>query len=435
MSMAIVIVGSSYPNILSLIYESADTGCPIYVIRYQRYFGGGRECYTAMRPERLSRFISKYHFIKGYDDTIDWQKVKSAIDDSIGEEKYDRVVVLPTDDAFCLLLNDHKKEFPDNFVFNGSGINGRGDISELALKGRQKELAKSVGIDVALGGVVHLYDNECAYKGPFPCLVKINKSTECYTATKGLIGKCQDEKELQGALNLAKALGLKEVVVEEFLPIEYECCLTGASNAGKVVAMGGYREMMMCTGARTGNAITGYVIDIDADGTLSLLSKKIQKLIQAVGYNGYFHVDIAYANSRYYLIEINLRLGAMSFSVGVAGANIVGAYLNALSKAGEERLLKPHDFGAYVLNERALLEELGDCRISLHTYFKLLLTYKVRKIKCKNDVVPYLYFSTLSVIPIFISLLNMVIPLKLQKRMFAFLKRGMKMHPATKQCQ
>ena len=411
MKTAFLFIGKAYQNLLSLIYESRHLDCDRLVVRYAHSVGGGRECYLLMKPEQYSRYVSKYVYVAGPEETIQWDRIKAAIDECVHFGEYDRIIVLPTDDAFFKLLNEHKHEFTDEYVFNGIGINGRDDSGWFSRKSEQKRVAIECGVPVACGGVVSLDkpSPECTFRGDFPCIVKINQSITCYTKTKGIVGRCKDIEELRVVLSQAKNWGLSEVLVEELLPIDFECCLTGACCNGAVLAIGGYREVLMCSGPRTGNSITGYVVDVDADQEFSRFSDKIKNLLGKVKYNGQFHVDVAYAHGHYYLIEINLRLGALSFSIASAGADVLGSYLNCL-RGGVARVEKPKKFGEMVLNERALIEELGDCAMSLGAFFRILRSCQVRKIRCLDDPGPYRYFRRRMIFPMLISIFKWFLP-------------------------
>lgn len=394
---AIVIIGRSYPNILSILYESRDIpGCDAFVVRMRCERVSLRGRYLHMLPETKSARVKRHFLILGSDDEALWPKIRQAIDqvDSLGV--YDKIIFFPVGDAPCLLLNRHKKEFSDKFVFHGVGEGGRGDCAWLSEKFKQKKLAEEFGIPVASGCLVTRAGNE-SYAGGFPCIVKVPQSLKAFTEMKGVVGICKDEGGLKSCIKKAWSYGLAEVLVEEFLPIDYELGMSGVCVNGKLLGLGAFRKRSVCTGVRLGNTISGEVIDVKADALLRDFAERLEQLLKRVEYNGIFDVDMACARGKYHLIEINLRVGAFTFSIVSAGVPLVGLYNDCLRGRVRDELVIPTCFGAPALNERALMEEMGVGQISLMKYLRELKRGKVRKIRNVIDPGPYRLFMRKSV--------------------------------------
>lgn len=408
---AVIIVGRSYPNILSLLYETEGVSdCDVFVIRTRCERLSLRGRYLHMRPETASRRVKRHFLILGSDDWALWPRINAAIEEIVTSKCYEKIVFFPVDDVSCLLLNEHKEEFSHRYVFHGIGENGRGDCEWLSEKFRQKRLAEEFGIPFAMGCVM-TRDSNAGYGFGYPCIVKVPQSIKTYTETKGVVGKCTTKEDLHDCLQKAWSYGLDNVLVEEYLPIEYEMGMSGVCTNGRILGLGVFKKSAVCTGIRLGNTVSGKVIDYKANPLLVDFVERIGRMLRHIAYNGLFDVDMAYGRGKYYLIEINLRIGAFTFSVVAAGVPLVKLYIDSLRGHARNEIVTPTVFGLLALNERALLEEMGVGEISISKYFGELRKGKVRKIKNLRDKGPYKIFRRLSLLALISCLLGPLEPI------------------------
>lgn len=412
MKNAIIIIGRAYHNILSILYEAGEVpNCDVYVIRTRHdrsFLFRGR--YIDMQPEPQSVYLKKRYLVIGSDSDDDiWMKISEAIHEIDLAGAYKRIIFMPVSDIYSLMLNAHKNEFSDKYVFHGVGARGAGDYSWLSEKHNQKKIAEKFGIPVAKGRLV-VKSEVAPYEGPYPCIVKIPQSVQVYTETKGIVGRCATEHELNLCLEKAWSYGLSAVLVEELLPISYELGVSGVCVAGKMLGIGAFRKRAVCTGERLGDTISGEVINVAADKGLSDFVNRVEQLLKHVEYNGIFDIDMACACGRFYLLEINLRVGAFTFSVVSAGLPLVRLYMDAMDGVVTNARMAPCVFGVPALNERSLIEEMGANKISLVAYFRELRRGRSRKIKNEKDRGPYNVFLRASIWAVISNLIGPCVP-------------------------
>ena len=394
---AVVVVGRGYPNLLSMVYEAGVAGADVYVVRPDYPSGGFDGKFKRMGLEQYSKYLKKIYAKNTKNNEVEiWKLIQSASCEISNTGQYEKIVFLPTDDRCALILNQHKDDFSQMFVFNGIGRNGRGDYAWLANKARQKSLAKRYGIDVAEGVEINLNSSGCQgeYGGPFPCVIKIARSIDFYTPTKGIVAICKTRQSLDDTIeSIRREKYVESVIVEQLLPIEKQFGLAGVCSDGHVLGMGCFRKDLVGSGERVGVTVTGAVVDVASISGLFDFENRVHEMMEGIGYNGMFDIDIIYSNEKYYLVEINVRVGAFAFSVVNAGVDFISLYLRTTDDLRGNQVVRPNLFGVKALNERALLEEFAEGKITAIRYFYELWTAPSRKIRNVLDCRPYDVFT------------------------------------------
>lgn len=391
--IAAVIVGKSYANTISMVYEAGRAGAVVFTIRTDTRHGGWIERYRRMNLEGGSKYCECCYYLTEGSMLEKRRRIKELVLRIYTSGRFSHVTLIAVDDEYSLMLNEMICELPENISTFGFGKDGREAFSWLADKGLQKICAKRAFINVAEGSEVKIDSiHSFAYNGKYPCIVKVAKSMECYTRMKGIVGVCMDEQMLNRVILDARQYGLSSVIVEQYLAADCQYGLAGACVNGMVVGVGCFEKDRVGSGERIGVTVTGKVIDYSKDSQLLDFVTRVVSLMRQLKYNGLFDIDIIRAENTYYLVEINLRAGAFAFCVANAGLNLMTLYFRGLLRNSAFDVATPMTFNEWALNERALLEEYDAGAISIFTFFSALRKSKSRKIRNRDDPRPYSIF-------------------------------------------
>lgn len=366
---------------LALARAVAETGCDISLI----YWEGAH----MSRPfDTYSRYVSR---------SIPCGKnEKSLLDVLLRQCTYDdrKPLLIPDCDFSVSVIDSNYDVLSRHFLI--PNIGGRqGAVCEFMDKHKQKQLAASVGLNVA--GCSLLEVDNGSFNIPddiiYPCFPKPLTSA---VGGKGGLCRCDTREELASALDViirTKCPSLK-VLVEEFKEIETEYALVGFSD-GEEVVIPGLIEMMALSEEHKGIALQGRIIRTDGYDELVM---KFKQFVLATGFKGLFDIDFYKAGGKYYFSEMNFRFGGSGGAVVKCGSNLPAMMVRCFFGEDYSGISREITSPAVFLNDRMCLEDLIRRAISSGDFFRYVRSSDVRMLPYDDDPKPFRKFNRLLLI-------------------------------------
>lgn len=343
----VIIFGANHWNTLGAIRSVGKMGIKVVLLL--------EPCNKSGCSLRFSKYISKVRYL---------QKLEEAI--SILQTEYTcakvKPVIICTSDRAISLLDKHYEELKNRFsFFNIKGVGG--GINHYQNKINTFPIAEKYGISLIktwlVAGKDNLPDNIV-----FPCLTKGNNST---ASSKSDMFVCHDMGELRGCMRDGV-----EYLVQEYIKRDYEVCIVGFSyNQGKNVYLPAAVRKIRDEMRRQ----TCYVRLDDISEYPGVNVEGIKKLIEEIGYEGIFSIELICKNGVYYLLELNWRNDACGYLYTAAGANYPYAWClynwGVLSDADIRKMKAKTPF--YMMSEGDF-DNMREGKVGLFAWLKDLMT-------------------------------------------------------------
>lgn len=362
MKNRVVVIGSGFTSRLGIIRSVAQLGCDISVIVMTGYKKDGKTLNKKKPIDCFSRYVSNMYFchVKDKEGLINILLNKCT-------EKGKRVVVIPDSDFSASTIDDNYNTLKDYFLL--PNINdSQGEISKLMNKQVQKELAKSIGLEVAPYKVIEICNKDYSIpKGiTYPCFTKPLLSIE---GGKQLFRRCDNEKELRNALNFIsnKKSDIK-VLVENYINIEKEYAVLGFSDGNEII-IPGVIHLSRISKTHPGVALQGEVMPTFGFESIVSLFKEY---IKSIGFVGLFDIDFFYCNGHYIFGELNLRFGGSGYAITIMGVNLPAMFVKHLlclpNKSANKEIMNIGTFA----NERMCIDDWYKYHLSTKEYHRIL---------------------------------------------------------------
>lgn len=382
----VIVIGNSYSTRLGVIRAVAPLGCEVTVI----HIGA---------PTKPIDGYSKYVKEVLYFNRQEGEKglVKLLLEKCAVEGQ--KPIIIPTSDFSALAIDDEeiKKHFAVPY------INARPKVSSLKFqvsnhelssigywmdKAHQKALALSVGLNTA--GSVVLERGENGFQIPesikYPCFTKPVSSIG---AGKKCQRRCNNFKELKAVLAIAGKNDITKVLVEDFIDISREYAVLGYSD-GKEVIIPGIIKFLKESKTHKGIALAGIVLPVDG---FENLTSKFADFIRQMGFVGIFDIDFLESNGVFYFDEMNLRIGGSGTAILNAGVNLPAMFVKAMCGECTGNMPQAVIQSATFVNEKMVLDDFAEGKMSFREYEKLLTSPDILFIKDDTDVAPYNEFE------------------------------------------
>ena len=367
----VIVMGGNYSSALGVTRSLGEAGYKVRLLTFDK---------TTRNIVGKSKYVEACCRVKR-----NYAEAYRALVKLRGEEN--RILIIPLDDASCLMLDEHAEELSAHYVF--PNINREpGALSRFLEKMPQKELARQCGIPVAAGQAYHTDAGgieKAVSEVRYPCFMKPLASAKCI-AGKDFFAKCDTGEELRRAMNHARNRHACEtVLVEDFLYIEKELCAYGVAGNGSVFIPACVETLRGGYGCHKGVAIEGTVTSA---GRLGALKEKLETYVKRSGLTGMFCIDMIRSNGIIFFSEMNLRNGGSGYGVTLAGVNLPGALADMVyreSGQGPEDIRRDVRF----LSERLELDACADGFISIRDYETHLAGGQERFIEDEKDPRPW----------------------------------------------
>lgn len=362
----VIILGNNFINTLGLIRSVGEKGYPVILLL--------EPIKKSMCYVRHSRYISKIHYLQSLDESID------ILLNEYGKETKKPVVLCGSDNVISLLDN-HYDILKDKFHIFNAGEQGR--INWYLNKINTFPIAAESGFSMIktwhVNDIRHLPEDLI-----FPCIIKGNNSS---CSTKGDMYICQDLNELE--LRLHEGV---EYLIQEYIQKEYELDIVGLSyNHGNNVFVPAVVRKI-----REGIYRQSEFIRLDDISEYPELNEAMfGDLLQKIGYEGIFSVEVMYSKGHYYFLEINMRNDGVCWLYTAAGINYPYLWTLYSTDNLKQETLEGIQFRnhLYLMNEDDLYNVAeGKLRLSqwIKDFHRSTVYFKVNR----RDPLPFV-FSTL----------------------------------------
>ena len=352
-----VIASRYWPTALSLIRSLGAAGFEV-------------DLAVSVPHEGESKFAASSKYVGRYAETV-CKSIKTADDEDLLQALIDLAgqdensggelpVLLPADDYTSSLIDRNLDRLKTLYITPDAMGGRQGAITELMNKRTQNRIASECGLPCPDEWTVDLRDISIPDDVKYPCYCKPVIS---FVGYKGEMAKCSSPDELRDHLEYLKSRNPdREILVQEFLEIDKEISISGASirsrdgSSVKVVIPAAISKGRPAKYER-GVAITGTLVDTTVLGGLV---SGIEKLLNTMDYNGMFDMDFHCSGDRIYFGEVNLRSGGTSYAYYLSGVNLPAVMVKGLRYGAEavgEEETKLEEFGRTFVYEKVLWKD------------------------------------------------------------------------------
>ena len=381
MKQKVVVIGHGYTSRLGVIRALGSVGYEVIVIVMTTLNKRG-EINTEKPIDCYSKYVSQIYYCLSDREKL----VRLLLDKCIDEEQ--KVVVITDSDFSVATIDLNQDKLKDYFIF--PHINHeQGAIVSWMNKVRQKEVARSIGLDVANGWVVDVVDGK--YTIPkeiqYPCFPK---PLATIIGGKGGLRKCSNEVELKSVIELLiKRKQTISILVEEYKEIEVEHALLGLSDGTEVIIPGIIQTLSLANGGHFGVAKQGRIMPIDG---FEDLIDKFKRFVQQTGFVGIFDIDFYKSEGCYYFCEMNFRYGGSGYAYTAMGVNLPDMLVHTLIGKTIEGVKCNITKEAIFINERMCKDDWVEGYISTKEFRRLVRTADVSFVSDEQDRAPQKVF-------------------------------------------
>ena len=382
MQQRVVVIGHGYTSRLGVIRSVAQAGCYVIVVVLTVRKRNG-ELDTTKPVDCYSRCVKEIYYCHKKDEQ---GLIHVLLDHCVDENQ--KTIIIPDSDFSASVVDRHQGLLEDSFVFPHIH-HKEGEVCRWMDKGLQKDLARSLGMNVAGGRVVAISDGD--YTLPvdirYPCFPKplVTLKGDKY------MRRCDRESELRTVIEHLGKMGAGKVLVEDFIQIEEEYAVLGFSD-GVSVCIPGIICFLRPSKSHFGLALQGRVTS--AEGFEPLI-EQFKTFVLSVGYVGLFDIDFFLSGGLYYFGEMNLRFGGSGYAVTKMGVNLPAMMVSALSgqDKGDLQMEIPRRAEAVFVNERMSLDDWYQGYITTKEFLRLETSADISFIRDEQDPGPQQVFE------------------------------------------
>ena len=290
-----------------------------------------------------SKYVDKFKIVEEKEDTI----VNILLDMKSSKEKKP---IIPCTDFTALLLDLNAEVLSAYFCLPGFQ-NDFGRVAFFMDKYNQKILADEYHIPMAkswkcvMEGEHFLLPSDIVY----PCILKPLISAY---GSKNDIMISNSEQEARDALRIFEEKKYRELIVQEFLIKQYECCAYGCIVPNNKKYYGGVVRKLREFPPNGGGSLTyeKFIQDRNITGII----ENIQEMLWKEKYSGLYDIELLVCKNGIYLNEINFRHSGNGYALIKNG--IPAPYIWYISSIGKE----PTSFPNKILKETYHMDEINE---------------------------------------------------------------------------
>jgi predicted ATP-grasp superfamily ATP-dependent carboligase len=373
MKQKVVIIGVSYSSRLALARSIGILDCDITIIAWGVPGKNGKPI------DAYSKYVSRWLICPKEEDAfIDTLKKQCT-------DPVQKVVLIPDCDFSVAMIDSHQDELRPYFYM--PHINERqGAIVAWSDKMKQKQLASSIGLNVANSSIIRIENGK--YLIPesisYPCFPKALASV---AGGKAGMWRCDNTDDLDRALQdiIRKKMSTVKVLVEDYKSIEKEYAVLGFSD-GESVSIPAIIQFIEGSRTQKGIALQGKVMPITG---FEEIIEHFESLMKRIGFWGLFDIDFYESDGKCYFSELNLRYGGSGYAVVKMGVNLPSMFVNSILGRSMESMNKTISGVATYTNERICYNDLINGYISSKEYNQYINSSDILFIKDPDDSKPY----------------------------------------------
>lgn len=359
MKPKVVIIGHSFTSRLSLIWALSELDCDITILTMvgPNPKGPGLEVFKDI--DHYSKYVNHVYYFGKSEEELIQLLLEKCIDPN------QKVILLPDSDFSSCVIDEHRDDLAAHFSF--PYVKNGGTVKDWNDKTRQKELARSVGLNVVKSISLSIKDGK--YTIPegihYPCFPKAQSTI--LGAKKGL-ERCDNEEQLRTLLNKMGRQYDLEVMIEDFKKINNEYAVLGFSD-GDTVVIPGMIEILSSSIYRPGIAKFGRVTGLEGfEDTVARFKDFVRKL----GFVGIFDIDFYRSAGELFFSEINLRFGGSGYAVTKMGSNLPAMYVKSILGQDISHMPKRIYCNKTYANERLCMDDWYRGFDTTRQYFRYL---------------------------------------------------------------
>ena len=380
MEQKVVIIGHSYLSRLALIRSLGQTGYDVTVIvtMYGRLN-------KRKQLDCFSKYVRRVYYCNAKDEI---GLIKILLEHCT--DPTNKVVIIPDSDFSAAFVDKNKECLSTFFRFPHISENNV-FVADLMDKKWQKNLAHKVGLNVPLATVLHVRNGIVPKIDHvhFPCFTK---ALTTMGGGKQWFRKCEDKRQLIGALDEFAGGKDADFLIEDYINVEEEFAVVGLSDGGTVIIPGVIQFVENCQ-CHLGIARKGKLLPVAGFESLIELFKEYVKETHFIGL---FDIDFLYSNNEYFFCEINFRYGGSGYAYTLSGINLPTLYVQMMIGRIQLRDLNMEvtEEMAYV-NERMLLDDLKARNITICDFKQSIFSPDNHFISDDKDNKPVIVFHWL----------------------------------------
>ena len=168
MKQKVVVIGHSYSSRLSIIRSVAQIGCEVSVIVTTGFKRDGKTLNNKKPIDCYSKYVSHVYYCLRKDKE---ELIRILLEHCTDSQQ--KVVLFPDNDDCVAAIDNHRNCLAEHFYFPHI-CNGSGSIAYWMDKIHQKDMARSVGLNIAEGIVINIKDGEYVIPDGmvYPCYTK-----------------------------------------------------------------------------------------------------------------------------------------------------------------------------------------------------------------------------------------------------------------------
>lgn len=381
MKQRVVVIGHGYTSRLGVIRSVAEIGCEITVIVMTDRKRFGNKLDTTQPIDCYSKYVNTiyYCYKKDEEGLVRLLLGKCACP---GQKS----ILIPDSDFSASVIDKNLNRLDQDFIFPHIH-HMQGEVMRWMDKGLQKDLAKSIGLNVAASCVVDVIGGQ--YEIPsgvgYPCFPKplITIWGDKY------MKRCNNEAELRSVIEYLGSKRDNKVLVEDFKIIEEEYALLGFSDGNEVI-IPGIIHFLTPSKSHFGLAMQGEIMPVKGFEDLLV---KFKAFVKSVGYVGVFDIDFFKSDGLYYFGEMNLRFGGSGCAVTKMGVNLPAMMVKSFSGESIEDMDKEITKRATFVNERMCTDDWYQGFLTTEQYHRMIKDSNICFVADEQDPSPQKAFE------------------------------------------
>ena len=382
MKQKVVVIGHGYTSRLGVIRALGKAGYEVVVVVMTGYNKDGT-LNTTKPIDCYSKYVSEVHYCFSDKEILITLLLEKCTDPN-------QKVVLFTDSDFSeAAVDENQERLRDHFLF--PHINHQtGAVVAWMDKVRQKETARSVGLNVAEGWIIDVTNGEYTIPAEikYPCFPK---PLATIVGGKGGLRKCNTKEDLKSVVaSLIQKKPTISILVEEYKEIETEHALLGFTDGKEVDIPGIIQTMSLANGGHFGVAKQGKIMPTTG---FEDLVERFKQFVLQTEFVGIFDIDFYKSEGRYYFCEMNFRYGGSGYAYTAMGVNLPDMLIRTLTGKSIEGMQRQITKEAVFINERMCKDDWMGNYITTKEFLQLIRTADVSFVNDTEDPQPQKVFN------------------------------------------
>ena len=380
----VMVVGRNWCSNLCLARAFGEAGYDVEVMRLFRVPPARKDLLRRLKPEQDSKYVKAFWVCTSQRKQYNlYAKLKKVAD------PHHKMLLVTADDVVASAIDNYYDRLKAYYIMPNAR-DMKGEINRLMEKSVQKRIFQNAGLPVLNSCLISTKDGAFTIPSSvtYPCFVKPNESRR---SSKSRLRMCATEADLRAALTEFSAKRDISMLVEDYVEVVKEYSFLGVAAGGRVVCPALFVAEQNGSAEHKGVAASGRILPVS---TMQDLADKVAAFVSELDYTGLFDIDLVETpDGRIIVLEMNLRFGASGYAFAERGANMPGMLADALLKKIPLDTSIAVEPDAVFVNERVLLDEYAQARISMGEYKRVLATGNITFVDNAADPGPMRAFK------------------------------------------